>query len=68
MENKQYSVKLSEHLYILLEKKIKTLDFPSVDKFVEDVLLQIYDEKIEDGISKKEEEEIKRRLERLGYL
>lgn len=68
MQEQKFSVKLSEKLYLLLEKEVRGLNFTTVDEFVEHLLSQTYKVVAEDNISKEEEEEIKKRLEILGYL
>ena len=65
-ENKTISI--SEQLYELLERKIKRNNFRTVDDYVEHILLQLLQAESKDDIDPEEEEEIKKRLERLGYL
>lgn len=65
-ENKTISI--SEQLYELLERKIKRNNFRTVDDYVEHILLQLLQAESKDDFDPEEEEEIKKRLERLGYL
>ena len=65
-ENKTISI--SEQLYELLERKIKRNNFRTVDDYVEHILLQLLQAEGKDDFDPEEEEEIKKRLERLGYL
>jgi Arc/MetJ-type ribon-helix-helix transcriptional regulator len=65
-ENKQISI--SKTLYKLLERKIAQKKFGTVDDYVEHLLLQLLQVEGSEDIDPEEEEEIKERLEKLGYL
>ncbi|MFW9780625.1 MAG: hypothetical protein ACFFE8_17415 [Candidatus Heimdallarchaeota archaeon] len=68
MSNQNKTIKLSNQLFELLEKKSSENNFKTVDEYVEQVLSQILQVDTAEKIDPKEEEEIKARLERLGYL
>ncbi|MFX0170576.1 MAG: hypothetical protein ACFE9L_01520 [Candidatus Hodarchaeota archaeon] len=68
MSNNKKSVEISEHLYKLLKRKMNTNKFNSVDDYIEHILLQLYQAEGSEEIDPDEEEEIKKRLEQLGYL
>lgn len=65
-ENK--TITISKQLYELLERKITQNNFGTVDNYVEHILLQLLQADSTDDIDPEEEEEIKQRLEKLGYL
>lgn len=62
------SINISRHLYDLLKQKSKENNFKSIDDYVEHVLQQILHADTPDKIDPQEEQQIKQRLERLGYL
>ncbi len=62
------SINVSKHLHELLKQKSRENNFKTIDDYVEHVLLQILHAEAPDEIDPKEEEQIKQRLERLGYL
>jgi Arc/MetJ-type ribon-helix-helix transcriptional regulator len=68
MSTNKKSVKISEHLYKLLEQKIHANKFNTVDDYIEHILLQLFQAEGADEIDPDEEKEIKKRLEQLGYL
>ena len=65
-ENK--TITISKQLYELLERKIMQNNFGTVDNYVEHILVQLLQAESTDDIDPEEEEEIKQRLEKLGYL
>ena len=68
MSSKNKVVSISNHLYSLLVQKVKDTNFKNVDEYVEHILLQILHQNSTEDIDPKEEEKIKQRLEKLGYL
>ncbi|MFX0014097.1 MAG: hypothetical protein ACFFB2_06380 [Promethearchaeota archaeon] len=68
MSSKMEAINISKHLFKLLEQKIKQNNFQSVDDYVEHILMQVLQSESTDDLDPEEEEEIKKRLERLGYL
>lgn len=68
MSSKSKAISISNHLYNLLVQKAKDTNFKNVDEYVEHILLQILHQNSTDEIDPKEEEKIKQRLEKLGYL
>ena len=68
MNDNTESIQISKHLYELLKHKSKGNNFNSIDNYVEHVLLQVLQAESVDDIDPEEEEQIKQRLERLGYL
>ena len=68
MSEQRKTIAISKELYELIKGKINHNNFKSVDNYVEHVLGQVFQAESSDEIDPKEEEEIKKRLERLGYL
>ena len=68
MSEQRKTITISKQLYELIEQKIKHNSFKTVDNYVEHVLGQVLQAESAEDIDPKEEEEIKKRLERLGYL
>ncbi len=68
MSRKDKTIKLSNELFEILQRKIRTNNFQTVDEYVEHILSQVVQIDTSEKIDPKEEEEIKARLERLGYL
>ena len=62
------TITISKQLYELIERKINNNTFKTVDNYVEHVLGQVLQTESTEDFDPKEEEEIKKRLERLGYL
>lgn len=62
------TISISIQLYELIERKIKHNNFKTVDNYVEHVLGQVLQAESTEDFDPEEEEEIKKRLERLGYL
>jgi hypothetical protein len=62
------SITISKQLYELIKRKINNNSFKTVDNYVEHVLGQVLQAESTEDIDPKEEQEIKKRLERLGYL
>ena len=61
-------ISISKQLYELIERKINHNNFKTVDNYVEHVLNQVLQAESPEDIDPEEEEEIKKRLEQLGYL
>ena len=68
MDKENKTITISKQLYELLERKISQEKFGTVDNYVEHLLLQLLQADSTDDIDPEEEEEIKQRLEKLGYL
>jgi hypothetical protein len=68
MDKENKTVTISKQLYELLERKITKNNFGTVDNYVEHILVQLLQADSTDDIDPEEEEEIKQRLEKLGYL
>ena len=68
MDKDNKTITISKHLYELLERKIQQDKFDSVDNYVEHLLLQLLQVEGSEDLDPKEEEKIKQRLEKLGYL
>lgn len=68
MSQQDKIIKLSNQLFEILQEKIRANNFQTVDEYVEHILSQVVQIDTSDNIDPKEEEEIKARLERLGYL
>ena len=68
MDKKNKTITISKHLFELLERKIQQKRFDSVDNYVEHLLLQLLQVEGSEDLDPEEEEEIKQRLEKLGYL
>lgn len=68
MSEHKKSISISKQLYELIEQKINHNNFKTVDNYVEHVLAQVFQAESTEDIDPEEEEEIKKRLERLGYL
>ena len=64
----EIDISISKNLYDILLKKSLQSDFDSINKYVEHLLSQIINFEYSFDINPKEEEEIKKRLENLGYL
>ncbi len=68
MDKDNKTITISKHLYELLERKIQQDKFDSVDNYVEHLLLQLLQVEGSEDLDPEEEEKIKQRLEKLGYL
>ncbi|MFX1282149.1 MAG: hypothetical protein ACFFB5_00780 [Promethearchaeota archaeon] len=68
MAKESKTITISKNLYEFLERKIKQERFNTVDNYVEHLLLQLLQVEGSEDLDPKEEEEIKQRLEKLGYL
>ena len=68
MSEHKKAIFISKQLYELIEQKINHNNFKTVDNYVEHVLGQVLQAESTDDIDPEEEKEIKKRLERLGYL
>lgn len=68
MDKENKTITISKHLFELLERKIQQKRFNTVDNYVEHLLLQLLQAEGSEDIDPEEEEEIKQRLEKLGYL
>ncbi|MBD3390071.1 CopG family transcriptional regulator [Candidatus Micrarchaeota archaeon] len=63
------SVEIPEELYAKIEKRIESTEFGSVSEYVTEAMKELM-AKVEGGeeLSKKEKEEISKRLASLGYM
>lgn len=68
MSQENKTIKISGQLYNLLKQKITQNNFKTVDDYVEHLLLQVLQVESIDEIDPEEEEKIRQRLEKLGYL
>ena len=68
MSQENKTIKISGQLYNLLKQKITQNNFKTVDDYVEHLLLQVLQIESIDEIDPEEEEKIRQRLEKLGYL
>ena len=68
MSEEKKIINLSKDLYKLLKKKAYENKFKSIDTYVEHVLGQVLHSANPEELDPEEEEEIKKRLEKLGYL
>lgn len=71
MDEEKVAVSLSKNLYDLIANRFKenTGEFKGVENYVEFILREFLKEKnVEERYTKEEEELIKKRLRRLGYL
>ena len=62
------TISISKQLYEQIEQKLNNNNFNSVDNYVEHVLGQVLQAESTEDFDPEEEEEIRKRLERLGYL
>ena len=69
------TIKISDDLYKVLEKRSKETDFKTVDEYIDYVLKQVVekigDKVLEEGsgqFSKKDEKKVKDKLRQLGYI
>jgi len=68
MKTETRVIRVSEQLYKALKKRLGTTRFRTVDALAENLLLQTFDRDIHEEIDIEEEEQIKKRLQDLGYL
>lgn len=68
MSRENKVIKINEQLYELLERKKNQSSFRTVDDYVEHILMQLLQVDSPEEIDPEEEEQIKQRLEKLGYL
>ena len=61
-------IRISQELYDALENRLARTTFKTVDEMAENLLLKTFDEDEAEVIDKTEEEQIKKRLQDLGYL
>ncbi|MFC1992470.1 CopG family transcriptional regulator [Chloroflexota bacterium] len=63
------AVSLPSELYRQIEDKVKTSGFGSVDEYVIFVLKEVLrEDEGEEALNQEYEEEVKKRLKRLGYM
>jgi hypothetical protein len=68
LSEQKKTVTISKQLYDLIEGKMNHNNFKTVDNYVEHILGQVFQTESSVNIDPEEEEKIKKRLERLGYL
>ena len=68
MKTETRVIRISQELYDALESRLARTTFKTVDEMAENLLLKTFDEDEAEVIDKTEEEQIKKRLQDLGYL
>ncbi len=68
MTQEKKKVNISTDLFEMLEKKVCENKFKSVESYIEHILRQVLQVSNPEELDPEEEEEIKKRLEKLGYL
>tara|TARA_Y100000031_G_C8054493_1_gene307709 strand:- start:303 stop:632 length:330 start_codon:yes stop_codon:yes gene_type:complete len=68
LDKKQTIISIPKKLSEKIKEKIKTTDFNSVSEYTTYLLRHILSESVEKNISKINEEKIKERLKKLGYI
>lgn len=72
MSNKHESIDISQDLFDRIEDRVQATDFESVSDYIsyvmEEVLLHVENENPLDGSSDVDEQQVRERLESLGYL
>lgn len=70
MTEEKALVHISRKLYDKIKAKVKLSrgDFKSVEEYIEFVLSEVINEEVKQVYTPREEEEIKKRLRKLGYL